>query len=322
MSETNSESLFPVCMPYNQGKLKVSDLHTLYYEECGNPSGVPVVYLHGGPGGGISPVARRYFDPGHYRIILFDQRGCGQSTPHAELTDNTTWHLVADIEKLRENLGVKRWHVFGGSWGSTLALAYAETHPENVISLALRGLFTLRRAELEWFYQEGASWLFPDAWEGFLAPIPENERGDMIAAYYKRLTSDDANIRLHAAHAWSIWEGSTLSLRDDPERVAKFGMDAYALAFARIECHYFMHGGFFRQDGQLIADLHKIRHIPTVLVQGRYDACTPMKTAWDIHKAWPEAELVVCPTSGHAMTEPEITAALVRATEKFKSLTA
>lgn len=316
----NMHSLFPETLPYNHGMLKVSDLHNIYFEQCGNPDGVPVVILHGGPGGGITPVMRRYHDPQHYRIVLFDQRSCGRSKPYASLKQNTTWDLVDDIEKLRQHLNIERWHVFGGSWGSTLSLAYAQTHPDRVTSLVLRGLFTLRRAELLWFYQEGASWIFPDAWDDFLAPISEDERDDMMTAYYKRLTSNDKKIQIEAARAWSLWEGRTLSLRDDPERVARFGADEFAIAFARIECHYFVNGGFLQNDSQLIDDLHKIRHIPAVLVQGRYDVCTPMKTAWDIHKAWPEAELKICPTSGHALTEAEITTELIAATEKFKAI--
>lgn len=304
--------------PYASGRLRVSDIHQLHYEETGNPDGKPVVFLHGGPGSGIQPVYRRYFDPEAYRVVLFDQRGCGKSTPHACLDENTTWHLVADIERLREHLGIDSWQVFGGSWGSCLALAYAETHPERVTELVLRGIFTLRRSELLWFYQEGASNVFPDIWEGYVAPIPKNERGDMITAYYKRLTSNDANVRQKAARAWSVWEGSTLSLWPDPGRVAQFGEDEYALAFARIECHYFINGGFFERDGQLLEEVNKIRHIPAVIVQGRYDTCTPVRTAWDLHQAWPEADFRLVHDAGHAGSEPGIVHELISATDKFR----
>ena len=302
----NRRDLYPAIEPYNTGMLDVSDVHSLYFEECGNPQGKPVVYLHGGPGGGCSPMLRQFFDSDAYRIVLFDQRGCGRSTPHASLEDNTTWHSVADIESLREHLGIDTWQVFGGSWGSTLALAYAETHSARCSELVLRGLFTLRRSELLWFYQEGASHVFPDIWEGYLAPIPIEERGDMMAAYYKRLTGDDKEKQLECARAWSLWEGSTLSLWPDLDREAHFGDDEFAIAFARIECHYFVNGGFFEVDDQIIRDLDKVRHIPTVLVQGRYDMCTPARTAWDIHKAWPEAEFHLVHDAGHASSEPGI----------------
>lgn len=304
--------------PYASGRLKVSDIHELHYEEVGNPDGKPVVFLHGGPGGGIDPDHRRYFDPKAYRIVLFDQRGCGKSTPHASLEENTTWDLVADIERLREHLGIDSWQVFGGSWGSTLALAYAQTHPDRVTELVLRGIFLLRRSELLWFYQEGASHIFPDIWEGYVAPIPEIERGDMMAAYYNRLTGNDAAICQEAAKAWSVWEGSTLSLWPDPEREASSGEDEFALAFARIECHYFVNGGFFERDGQLLEDVDKIRHIPTVIVQGRYDICTPIRTAWDLHKAWPEADFRLVSDAGHAGSEPGNVHELVSATDRFR----
>jgi proline iminopeptidase len=260
---------------------------------------------------------RRYFDPKRYRIILFDQRGCGKSKPHAELTGNTTWALVEDMEKLRRHLGASRWQVFGGSWGSTLALAYAETHPEMVTELVLRGIFTLRREELLWFYQEGASWLFPDLWQGYLAPIPEAERGDMIAAYYKRLTGDDPEVQLRAAKAWSLWEGGTVSLLPSEERMQSFSSDLFALAFARIECHYFTHGGFFERDDQLIANIDRVRNISSVIVQGRYDVCTPVKTAWELHQAWPEADFRLIADAGHAASEPGIISELVKATDRF-----
>jgi proline iminopeptidase len=309
--------LFPALEPYETGRLKVSDLHEVYYEVCGNPAGKPAVVCHGGPGGGITPSMRRYFDPAKYRIVLFDQRGCGKSTPYAELRENTTWDLVADMEKLRRRLDIERWLVFGGSWGSTLALAYAETHPERCTELVLRGIFTLRREELLWFYQEGASWIFPDAWEGYLAPIPPAERGDLIGAYHRRLTgADEAEMR-RAARAWSAWEGGTVSLLPSQERVESFSADPFAVAFARIECHYFVNGGFFTRDDQLIADVGRIRHIPSVIVQGRYDICTPMKTAWDLKKAWPEADFQLIADAGHAASEPGIIDALVRATNRF-----
>lgn len=310
--------LFPAIDPHRSGHLRVSSLHTIYFEESGNPRGIPVILLHGGPGGGSSPLMRRLHDPAAYRIVVFDQRGCGRSTPHAELAENTTWDLVSDIEALRCHLGIEQWQVFGGSWGSTLALAYAQTHPERVSSLVLRGIFTLRRAELLWFYQEGASWIFPEAWQRFLAPIPTVERGDLMSAYHRRLTHADPAVRLEAARAWSAWEGATLSLLDDAERVERFRAEAYALAFARIECHYFVNGGFFARDGQLLEDVDRIRHIPIRIVQGRYDMCTPMRTAWDLKTRLPEANLIVVPDGGHAMTEPGIIDALIAATEAFK----
>jgi len=310
-------SLYPEIVPFRSGRLKVSGLHELYYEECGSPSGKPVVMLHGGPGGGITPLMRRYHDPRLYRIILFDQRGCGRSIPHAALEENTTWDLVADIERLRAHLGIDSWQVFGGSWGSTLALAYAETHPDRVSELILRGIFTLRRAELEWFYQEGCSWLFPDAFEDYVKVIPEAERGDMIAAYYRRLTSEDPETQVAVARAWSAWEGRTLSLLPDFDRVRQFSEDHYALAFARIECHYFINGGFFETDDQLIRDADRLRDIPGVIVHGRYDVVTPVKIAFDLARAWPEADLRVVPDSGHAMTEPGILHELIAATRIF-----
>ena len=309
--------LFPPIEPYAGGRLRVSKLHTLHYEECGNPRGQPLVFLHGGPGGGIDPVYRQYFDPKKFRVVLLDQRGCGKSTPHAELRENTTWDLVADIERLRETLGIERWVVFGGSWGSTLSLAYAETHPERVKALVLRGIFLLRRSELLWFYQEGASHLFPDAWETYLAPIPPRERGDMMKAYHKRLTGKDRRTRLAAARAWSVWEGITSKLRTDPALVKRFSGGRFAEAFARIEAHYFVNGGFLRSDDQLLDDVGRIRHIPGVIVQGRYDVVCPMRSAWDLHRAWPEAKLVVVPDAGHSMSEPGIRSALIAETERF-----
>ncbi len=310
-------TLYPAIAPYQTGMLPVSELHTLYYEQSGNPNGKPVVFLHGGPGGGTIPEYRQYFDPSHWRIILFDQRGAGNSTPHAELRENTTWDLVSDIEKLRSHLGIDQWIVFGGSWGSTLALAYAQTHSDRCLGLILRGIFLLRRKEILWFYQEGASWIFPDAWESYLAPIPEAEREDLVSAYYKRLTSDDAGIRQCAAKAWSVWEASTSRLLVDPDLQDRFEEDAFAEAFARIECHYFTNRGFFEVDDQLLKGCDRIRHLPIVIIQGRYDVVCPMASAWDLHKALPDAELIVVPDAGHSMMEAGILSALIEATDKF-----
>ena len=311
-------SFYPEIEPFDTGMLPVSDLHTIYYEQSGNPNGKPVVFVHGGPGGGTDAKQRRFFDPAAYRIILFDQRGCGRSTPHAELRDNTTWHLVADMEAIREHLGIERWQVFGGSWGSTLALAYAQKHPERVTELVLRGIFMLRRKELHWFYQEGASAIFPDTWEGYLAAIPEEEHGDLMKAYYARLTSNDAQVRLRAAQAWSVWEASTSFLLQSKEYMSHAGEDEFALAFARIECHYFVNGGFFEVEDQLLRDVEKIRHIPAVIAQGRYDVVCPMMSAWDLHRAWPEAQLEVVPDAGHSAYEPGIVDVLIRATDRFR----
>jgi proline iminopeptidase len=317
MSARDRLGLYPPIEPFRHGRLKVGDGHEIYFEECGNPHGKPVAIVHGGPGGGCNTTMRRYHDPARYRIILFDQRGCGRSLPHASLEANTTWDLVADMERLRVHVGVARWQLFGGSWGSTLALAYAETHPERVSDLVLRGIFLLRRAELQWFYQEGCGWIFPEAFEDFQRLIPPAERHDMIAAYYRRLTHPDRDVQVAAARAWSIWEGSTLSLVLDPERVKLFGADAYAIAFARIECHYFMHHGFFRSDGELLANVGRVRHLPCTIVHGRYDVVTPIKNAHDLSKAWPEADLRIVPDAGHAMTEPGIVTELVAATRRY-----
>jgi len=310
-------TLYPDLEPYDTGMLAVDARHTLYYEQCGNPQGKPVVLLHGGPGAGCSAKMRRFHDPAKYRIVLFDQRGSGRSTPHADLVDNTTWDLVADIERLRTKLGIERWQVFGGSWGSTLALAYAEAHPDRVTELVLRGIFMLRRWELEWFYQEGASRLFPDAWEPYLEAIPEAERGDLIAAYHRRLTSPDEATRLAAARAWSVWEGATSFLRVDPAFVIGHEDAAFALAFARIENHYFVNDGFFETQDQLLRDASRIADIPGVIVHGRYDVVCPIQNAWELHKAWPRAELMISPTSGHSAFEAENIDALVRATDSF-----
>jgi proline iminopeptidase len=311
--------LYPPVDSYRHGMLKVAHEHRIYYEESGNPRGKPVVFLHGGPGGGTNPKMRRFFDPKKYRIVLFDQRGCGKSRPHASLVNNTTWDLVEDIEKLRVHLGIVRWQVFGGSWGSTLALAYAQAYPEAVTELILRGIFMLRPAEIEWFYQNpnGAGALFPDLWESYVAPIPPEERGDMVGAYYRRLTSDHKPTLLAAAKAWSIWEGATSSLRLNPDYVAQFQNAAYAAAFARIECHYFINGGFMRTPNQLLTEIGRVRHLPGVIVQGRYDVVCPMRSAWDLHRAWPEADLRIVPDAGHSAFEPGTIHELVSATDRF-----
>ncbi|MDY6902292.1 MAG: prolyl aminopeptidase [Cyanobacteriota bacterium] len=309
--------LYPPREAYQEGKLKVSDLHTIYFEESGNPQGKPIVVLHGGPGGGCPSYYRQYFNPEKWRLIMFDQRGCGKSTPHAELRENTTWDLVSDIEKLREHLGINNWVVFGGSWGSTLSLAYSQTHPERCTGLILRGIFMLRQKELHWFYQEGASNIFPDAWEEYLKPIPVEERDNLLTAYYQRLTSEDKKVRLEAAKSWSIWEASTSKLFFDKSLMNSFGESAFADAFARIECHYFVNKGFFEREDQLLLNVDKIRHIPAVIVQGRYDVVCPMVSAWELHKEWREAEFIVVPDAGHSMTEPGIQTALLDATDKF-----
>ncbi len=309
--------LYPVIEPYDTGRLKVSPVHELYYEQCGNPEGKPAVFLHGGPGGGVSPDYRRYFNPELYRIVLFDQRGSGKSTPHASIEENTTWDLVADIERLREHFGIDRWQVFGGSWGSTLALAYAETHPARVTELVLRGIFLCRPKEISWFYQEGASAIFADVWEEYLKVIPEAERADMVSAYHRRLTSDDYATRVEAARAWSIWEGSTSKLFFDSDSIERFADPEFALAFARIECHYFMNNSFFPTDNYLIENVGKIRQIPARIVQGRYDVVCPMTSAWDLHRAWPEADLRIIQDAGHSITEPGIIDALIEATDFF-----
>ena len=320
MNRTSARrGLYPPVEPNRHGYLATGDGHELYWEECGNPAGKPAVFLHGGPGAGCDTRARRFFDPARYRIVLFDQRGCGRSRPHASLENNTTWHLVADIERLRTTLGIERWLVFGGSWGSTLALAYAEAHPAHVSELVLRGIFLLRRSELDWFYEEGlgASKMYPDFWEDFVAPIPPAERGDMMQAYYRRLTGGDRAQAVAAARAWAIWEGSTSYLLLDEENVRKWGEDEFALAVARIECHYFVNGGFVRRESQLLDELDRIRHIPSVIIQGRHDVVCPMYTAWDLHRAWPQAELRIVPDAGHSAFEPGITDELVRATDRF-----
>ncbi|MDX2157080.1 MAG: prolyl aminopeptidase [Hyphomicrobiaceae bacterium] len=320
MSARERLGLYPPLEPYRRGRLAVGDGHDMYFEESGNRDGRPVLIVHGGPGGGSNPTMRRFHDPSRYRIILADQRGCGRSTPNASLSANTTWHLVADMEALRTHLGIERWHLLGGSWGSTLSLAYAITHPARVASLILRGIFLLRRAELDWFYQDGASWLFPEAFAEYIGLVPPSERGDMIAAYYRRLTHPDVKIQLEAARAWSVWEGSTLALHQDPDRIRQFSADAYALAFARIECHYFVNRGFFAHDGWLLANAHRLRGIPGIIVHGRYDVVTPMRSAFDLQAAWPTTELHVVPDAGHAMTEPGIVHELVSATRRLSQI--
>ncbi|MDI6026431.1 prolyl aminopeptidase [Corticibacterium sp. UT-5YL-CI-8] len=307
---------YPEIEPFETGMLDVGDGHTIYWERIGTKGAKPAVFLHGGPGSGVSPRQRRVFDPKLYDVVLFDQRGCGRSTPFAGLDNNTTWHLVADIERLREMVGVETWQVFGGSWGSTLALAYAETHPERVSELVVRGIYTLTKAELAWYYQFGVSEMFPDKWERFLKPIPEAERGDLMAAYRKRLTGDDHAAKLEAAKAWSIWEGETITLLPDPETSGVFEADDYALAFARIENHYFTHAGWL-EEGQLIRDAHRLRGIPGLIVHGRYDMPCPARYAWELHKAWPDAEFHLIEGAGHAFTEPGILDKLIRATDRF-----
>jgi proline iminopeptidase len=314
---TERRILYPEIEPYASGMLDVGDGHELYWERCGTPGAKPVVFLHGGPGAGAGPAHRRQFDPSKYDILLFDQRGCGRSTPHASLDANTTWHLVADIERLREMAGVDKWMVFGGSWGSTLSLAYAQTHPERVTELVLRGIFLFDQYELDWLYREGgASSLYPDKWEEFLAPIPEAERGDLVAAYRRLLTGDDPVRQLEAAKAWSKWEGETVTLLPHPEVIADFSEPAKAIAIARIENHYMINKGWL-EEGQLLAGAERLRGIPGVIVQGRHDCCTPPRAAWALHKAWPEAELNIVPDGGHLFNEPGVLDGLIRATDKF-----
>ena len=313
---TNLRNLYPAIEPYRSGMLDVGDGHSLYWELCGNPEGKPAVFLHGGPGAGCSPDHRRLFDPARYNILLFDQRGCGRSTPHASLEANTTWDLVDDMERLRVMIGAESWLVFGGSWGSTLALAYAQKFPERTSELVLRGIFTFRKLELDWFYQSGASMVFPDEWERYLAPIPAEERGDLVEAYRRRLTGPDEAVQLEAAKAWSGWEGATVRLYPDPKLKEASTQDRFAIAIARIENHYMVHGGWL-EEGQLIRDAGALKDIPGVIVQGRYDCCTPAVSAWDLHKAWPEAELNMIPDAGHAFNEPGILDALIRATDRF-----
>lgn len=314
--------LYPAIEPNQKGMLDVGDGQQIYWEESGNPDGKPVVFLHGGPGGGTAPFHRQFFDPQAYRIVLFDQRGCGQSTPHiadgAGLEANTTWHLIADIEALREHLGIDRWQVFGGSWGSTLALTYAQKYPERVTELVLRGIFLLRRKEIDWYYNGPAGNVYPDEWEKFLAPVPKDERdSDLVQVYHRLLHDTDRRKALAAAVAWSVWEGSTSSLIPQPNRVTETADPRFALAFAQIENHYFVNGGFL-DEGQLLRDIDRIQQIPGVIVQGRYDVVCPAVSAWDLHKAWHNSELHIVPDAGHAASEPGITHYLVEATDKFR----
>ena len=312
----NQLNLYPKIKPYDSGFLN-DDQHQVYFEQCGNPDGKPAIFLHGGPGGGGSEDVRRFFNPDLYRIIIFDQRGCGRSKPHGCLENNTTWHLVSDIENLREKLGIEKWLVFGGSWGSTLSLAYAQAHPKSVSELVLRGIFLLRKEELHWFYQDGASRIFPEAWSGFLEIIDEDKRDNLMSSYHEIFKSDDKEKRLKAAIAWSKWEAATSSLAYKPSLVEEFSNPEFALAFALIENHYFVNKGWFKTENQIIENIDIIRSIPAVIVQGRYDVVCPMKTAWELSEAWPEAELIVAPASGHTAFEKEITHALISATDKF-----
>jgi len=304
--------LYPEIEPYAVHSLVVSDIHTLYVEESGNPEGIPMVFLHGGPGAGCEAVHRQFYDPELYRIVLFDQRGCGRSTPHAELQGNTTWDLVADMEKIRASLGIEQWAIFGGSWGSTLALAYAQAHPQQVLGLVLRGIFLTRVQDIHWFYQQGTSELFPDYWQDFIEPVAEEERHDMVNAYYRLLTSDDEQVQMEAAQAWSVWEGRTANITQNPHVVAHFSDPRSALSIARIECHYFVHDSFL-QPNQLLKNMDLIRHIPGYIVHGRYDVICPLQQAWALHQAWPESRLDICSVSGHSVLEPEITQALLAA---------
>jgi proline iminopeptidase len=311
---------YPLIEPNESGYLPVSSHHLVYWEESGNPRGRPILFLHGGPGSGTEPSHRSFFDPEAYRIILFDQRGCGKSRPHAELQENTTWDLISDIEKIREHLGISSWIVFGGSWGSTLALVYAQTHPQHVKGLILRGIFLGRAKELQWFYQTGTNFLFPDEWEKFIQPIPVSERENFIQAYYKRLASPDSQIRMLAARAWSGYEAATLRLKFDEELFRSSTEDARAEAIARIECHYFINRCFLKTDNWLIEHLASIRKIPAILVHGRYDVICPLQTAWELHQSWPESRLEIIPDAGHSASEPGITDALIRATDSFRIL--
>lgn len=309
------KSLYPELQARRTGTLPTEDGHTVWFEESGNPDGVPVVFVHGGPGGGTQPLYRRFFDPARYRIVLFDQRGCGRSTPHAELEHNNTWALVSDMERLRELLEIDAWVVFGGSWGSTLSLAYSQNHPDRTLAIILRGIFLLRQQELEWFYQDGASRMYPDAWEQYIQAIPEDERDDLLQAYYRRLTHPDVSVRVAAARAWSRWEAATSKLIPSLALVESFQDARFAEAFARIESHYFVHGGFLDHPDQLLHNVGRIRHIPGFIVQGRYDVVCPPQTAWDLHRAWPEAEFHMVPDAGHSATEPGIVDRLVDATD-------
>lgn len=314
MSEPNP--LYPPIEPHVSGHLDTGDGHQVYWERCGNPDGKPVAFLHGGPGGGCKPIHRQLFDPARYDILLFDQRGCGRSTPHASLDDNTTWHLIEDMERLREMIGAERWQVFGGSWGSTLALAYAERHPERVSELVLRGIFTMRQQELDWFYKHGARNMFPEKWERLVSILPEEQRDDIIPAFHELLKGDDIERQLEAARRWSVWEGETSKLIP-VDATASHAADHFALAFARIENHYFINKGFFEFDDQLLRQADRLAGIPGVIIHGRYDMVCPLQNAWDLSKAWPDATLETIEAAGHAFSEPETLAALIRATDRF-----
>ena len=313
------KKLYPELEPFKHFYLEVDELHAIYVEECGNPRGVPVVFLHGGPGAGCEPHHRCYFNPDVYRIILFDQRGCGRSRPHAELTRNTTWDLVNDMELIRKELGVDKWVVFGGSWGSTLALAYAESHPQRVSGLILRGIFLARQQDIDWFYQQGTSRLFPDYWQDYIAPVPESERNHMVTAYYRLLTSEDPAIREDAARAWSVWEGRTATLKPDERVISHFGDLHTALSIARIECHYFVNQSFL-EPNQLVRDACRLKGIPGYIVHGRYDAICPVDQAFELHEAWPDARMTIVPDAGHAVVEPGITRALLKACDELGEL--
>jgi proline iminopeptidase len=314
------DALFPEIEPYNSFSLEVSDLHKIHVEEAGNPSGLPVIFVHGGPGGGIDANHRRYFDPKIWRIVLFDQRGCGKSIPFGELRENTTFDLVGDMEKIRQNLGIDKWHVFGGSWGSTLALSYAITHPSKALSLVLRGIFLVRKKEISWFYQHGASMFYPEEWELFIEPIPKAERHDLVSAYHKRLNSNDEATIFSAARAWSRWEGATSKLRKDDKMIEQFSADRFAYAFARIENHYLFHQAFFDDDNWILNNVRKIAHVPGVIVQGRYDMPCPPVSAYELHKAWPKGEFIMVEAAGHSASEQGITQALVNATNQMAKI--
>lgn len=317
----NRRILYPRLESRRSGRLRVTDIHEIYWEESGNPAGIPVIAVHGGPGGGSSPEMRRFFDPGKYRIILFDQRGCGRSTPHSELRENTTWDLIDDMEAIRDMLGIDRWLVFGGSWGSTLSLAYGVTHPERTLGLVLRGIFLVSKAEIQWFYQAGASRLFPDAYDRYIKPIPEDERDDLLMAFHRRLTGDDKQARVEAARAWSRWEGETLSIKGPTTTPARFNEDDFVDAFARIECHYFVNCGFFAHDAWLLEEAAtKLTNVRGVIVHGRYDVVTPLSTAWALSKAWPRADLHIIPDAGHSSMEPGIVDKLIQATDDFATI--
>ncbi|HCX10197.1 MAG TPA: prolyl aminopeptidase [Hyphomonas sp.] len=317
----NRRILFPRLESRRSGRLRVSEIHEIYWEESGNPSGIPVIAVHGGPGGGSSPEMRRFFDPGKYRIILFDQRGCGRSTPHSELRENTTWDLIDDMESIRDMLGIDKWVVFGGSWGSTLSLAYGVTHPDRTLGLVLRGIFLVSKAEIQWFYQSGASRLFPDAYDRYIKPIPEDERDDLLMAFHRRLTGEDRQVRVEAARAWSRWEGETLSIKGPTTTPARFNEDDLIDAFARIECHYFVNRGFFANDSWLLDEAEtKLKDIPGTIVHGRYDVVTPLSTAWALSKAWPKADLHIIPDAGHSSMEPGIVDKLIQATDDLADM--